>query len=102
MISCAAEIAETCYSSPKPIDFIYERRYDKFNIEGYQTDQELLEKIQTGKGDITVLELGARRIETIYIDTFFSGTTPESPDQDLITGSNNLLEAKAARFSWSL
>jgi len=39
------EISEKCYSSKRPIDFIYERQDDVYNLTAYEDDVELLDKI---------------------------------------------------------
>ena len=42
---CIEDVRETCYSSARPIDFIYERRHDIFSLEKYETDEKLVAKI---------------------------------------------------------
>ena len=71
---CVVPVMPKCKSSPRPIDFIYERKDDIFNIEKYKTDKELVDKIQTGKGDTTFIFTG---FKSLYIQIFFAGTTPE-------------------------
>ena len=73
---CVVPVMPKCKSSPRPIDFIYERKDDIFNIEKYKTDKELRDKIQTGKGDTTFIFTG---FKSLYIQIFFAGTTPEYP-----------------------
>ena len=62
-----------CVTSPMPLDFVYEKKYDSYLLDSkYDTDEKLLEKIQTGKGDLSIYE-GNR---FIYIDGIFSETEP--------------------------
>lgn len=37
--------------TPRPLDFVYERFNDTYNISRYDSDKELIDKIKTGKGD---------------------------------------------------
>ena len=73
---CVVPVMPKCKSSPRPIDFIYERKDDIFNIDKYKTDKELVDKIQTGKGDTTFIFTG---FKSLYIQIFFAGTTPAEP-----------------------
>ena len=64
-------------------------------MDKYKTDEELVLKVQTGKGDPAMYEgLG----NNIFIETFFAGTQPATPRQDYLYGNNNLIGAKALRY----
>ena len=39
---------QVCKNNAKPIDFIYSSELDKYSLEEYRTDEELLIAIQTG------------------------------------------------------
>ena len=66
-----------CEQSPWPLDFVYDRKEDKFNLDPYRSDEDLLMKVRTGKGDERFLYTGYKNI---YIEIFFAGTTPEFPE----------------------
>ena len=78
------------------MDFVYERWNDTYNISRYDTDKELVEKIQTGKGDENLYTW-----QNIYVN-IFGGTTPKDVDQNFITGVNDLEYAKAATITYIL
>jgi len=44
-------IKEKCKTTGSPLAFIYERATDKYELEKYPRDIDLVSKIQTGKGD---------------------------------------------------
>ena len=71
-----------------------------YNISEYKTDAELVRKVQSGKGDELLLYPGP--FQNLYIELIFSGTTPKHPNQDYITGRNDLVAAKAARYGFAL
>ena len=56
-----------------PLDFIYEKGPNKYMLENYVTDEQLLKKVQTGQGD---LETDEGDSLFIYIERIFSGTEP--------------------------
>ena len=72
---CIVKATEKCKSTSKPIDFIYERKTDSFNLDRYQTNDELIGKVQTGKGDATFIHYGYKNI---YIKQVFAGTIPQN------------------------
>ena len=78
------------------MDFIYEKYNDTYNLSRYYDDGELLEKIQTGKGDDKIYT----RFINLYPDIFFGGTIPEEIDQDTISGENDLNLANAASWTY--
>ena len=57
----------------------------------YKDDKELLEKIQTGKGDEEIY----KGFSYLYLDGFVGGTVPDEIEQDLFTGENDLSFAAA-------
>ena len=69
-----------CLQTMRPLDFVYEKYNDTYNITeaAYKDNDELLDKIQTGKGDPEIYK-GYR---LLYVDTFLGGTLPEEVDQD--------------------
>ena len=56
-----------------PLDFIYEKGTNKYMLENYVTDEQLLKKVQTGRGD---LDTDQGDSLFIYIEGIFSGTEP--------------------------
>lgn len=60
----------------KALDFIYNRKLDKYDMSPYKTDADLIRKIQTGKGDPIMYEGYGNNL---FIEIFFSGTTPNAP-----------------------
>ena len=59
---CIVEAPPICSTEPKPIDFIYERKDNVFNIDEYKTNLDLIAKVQTGKGDETFIYYGFNNI----------------------------------------
>ena len=60
------------------MDFIYEKYNDTYNLSRYNDDDELLEKIQTGKGDEDIYT----QFINLYPDLFLGGTVPEEIEQE--------------------
>ena len=79
------------------MDFIYERKTDEYVISKYKTNQQLVQKVQTGKGDETFM-YPQDSYKNLYIQVIFAGTTPQKPYQDLVFGKNDLIAAKASRM----
>jgi len=65
---------DVCVTSDKPLDFIFETETNSYNIAGYDTDEKLVKKVQTGKGDAELYS-GSRYI---YIDGLFASTVPDT------------------------
>ena len=42
---CLPDIEEKCQVTARPIDFIYDRKTDSFDLSKYRNDQELIAKI---------------------------------------------------------
>ena len=84
---CPAQISEKCFHTPSPLDFVYERFNDTYNISRYDDDAELVDKIQTGKGDEEYIY---DAYYYINVDFPFSATYPETVDVDRFTGENDL------------
>ena len=74
-----------------PLDFLYERHNDTYNLSRYDDDKELLDKIQTGKGDEDYIYTDDYRY--IPVTNMFAATYPEDIDQDRIGGANDLVAA---------
>lgn len=84
-----------CTFTSTPLDFIYERHGDLYNLTEYKTDSELIKKVRTGKGDeLLYPEFG----KSLYIEAIFADTYPEEVKQNFVTGKNDISAAKAARF----
>jgi len=89
-------VTSICWiSNFHPLQFIYDRRSNSFDLSKFKSDEELVRKVQSGKGDFYMYEgLG----NNIFIETVFGGTTPKIPKQDYIYGDNDLKAAKAYRY----
>ena len=74
---CIVDAPMTCKTSSKPIDFIYERKNNEFNLNRYTSDNDLIAKVQTGKGDEFAF-YGA--YNNIFVDYTFGGTIPKNPE----------------------
>ena len=55
-----------------PLDFIYEKTLNDYAFEKYDTDEKLLTKIQTGKGDKDIYFGG----NFLYIEGMFADHKP--------------------------
>ena len=73
---CPVKLEPKCFATPRPVDFVYERWNDTYNISRYDNDQELVDKIKTGKGDPYLF----KNHRIIFLDSLFGGTTPEKVD----------------------
>ena len=96
---CLPEIPEKCEVTPRPIDFIYNRTTDTFDLSQYEDDNALIAKVQTGKGD-DFLYVG--KYNNLFVEIMFGGTVPKEPEQDYSSGRNDLYAANAARFFYNL
>ena len=56
-----------------PLDFIYEKNANEYRFDIYDTDEKLLEKVQTGRGDSAIYEGDQRFID---IESVFAGIVP--------------------------
>lgn len=45
------DVLTKCYSTQKPLDFIYYKGSDSYELERFPSDTHLLFKVRTGKGD---------------------------------------------------
>ena len=77
-----------CLWTQRPLDFVYNKYNDTYNIsdEAFADDKELLERIQTGKGDTEIYS----GFLNLYVDNFLAGTVPEDVDQDILYGDNDI------------
>lgn len=65
-----------CITSPSPLDFVYSVEDGKYLIddgEAYDTDEKLIEKIQTGRGDPRLYQ-GAK--DFIYVPSVVGDSDP--------------------------
>ena len=75
------ELSPKCFVTMRLLDFVYEKYNDTYNITeaAVKDNKELLERIQTGKGDPEIYG----GYNYLYLDAFVGGTIPEEIDQDL-------------------
>ena len=85
-----------CFLGLHPLNFIYDRKSNSFRLDGFKTDDDLVKRVQTGKGDAVFIhgDLG----NNIFIEALFGGTSPKIPKQDYVYGDNDLKSAKAYRY----
>ena len=74
---CLPDIPEKCAVTQRPLDFIYDRKTDSFDLSKYDDDEDLIRKIQSGKGDETFMYYEGK---SLYIELIFGGTIPEEPE----------------------
>ena len=56
-----------------PLDFVYEKASNKYLLdEVYDTDEKIVDKIRTGKGDLDIFHGNL----FLHIDSIFSETKP--------------------------
>ena len=72
---------------------------DSYSLDDYLTDEDIIRKIQTGKGDSTFIFYGYKNL---FVEQMFKGTWPSTPEQDVVTGRNNLYAAKMARYEYKV
>jgi len=59
-----------------PLDFIYERESNSYRLDRYESDEELVSKVQTGKGDLSLFA----GTKYLFIDGMFADTVPNEVD----------------------
>ena len=83
-----------CAFGKRPLDFIYEKEKDAYNLDFYETDSHLLYKVRSGKGDPNIYT----GFSSISINSFFGGTIPDKLELDFVTGENDILNARASKY----
>ena len=53
-----------------PLDFVYEKKENDFRLDKYDTDEKLLKKVQTGRGDPEIYDRDQRFLD---IEFMFAG-----------------------------
>ena len=94
-----------CVNSAMPLDFVYEKSSNSYRLDQYNTDQKLLEKVRTGKGDPEIYQGN----NFLFLDGFLADTEPtvltqqSSPNPSSASnelGTNNLERARVTRYSY--
>ena len=93
--ACLEPIEEKCKATGRPLDFIYDRKTDSYDIESFPTELDLIRRVQSGKGDKNYMYYGDK---ILFTEIIFAGTVPEEPVQDYVTGKNDIYRAKSARW----
>jgi len=65
-------------------------------LTAYEDDDELLDKVRTGKGDEKIYPM----FVNIYVEQMFGETIPKDIKQDFIMGDNDLRSAKATLYTY--
>ena len=86
-----------CEKKNYPLDFIYETKFRGYNFKKFRNDDDIVQKVQSGKGDETTIYKKFAKL--LYVQVMFGGTTPKVVEQDYIYGDNDLTSATAVRFS---
>ena len=96
-------IVKRCMNSHMPLDFIYEKSSNSYRLDLYDTDEKLLQKVRTGKGDPSIFK-GSK---FLYLEGFLAEIEPKddfkqqlNPNPINPVGENNLDKAKVARYSY--
>ena len=55
-----------------PLDFLYEKATNDYVLDQFDTDEKLLAKVQSGKGDPSIYEGN----KFLFIEGIFAGTEP--------------------------
>ena len=88
-----------------PLDFIYEKGSNDYDFDQYDTDEKLLAKIQSGKGDNEIFVGGT----FLYIEGMFAEISPSKLFQQTFLnpakpvdyiGTNDLQKAKAVQYAY--
>lgn len=90
------DLGPKCFTTQKPLDFVYEKYNDTYNMTSYRDDNDLLEKIQSGKGDQDIYT----NFVNLYPNLFFFDTVPKEIDQNVQTGKNNIEFARATQWAY--
>ena len=71
---CIPDIPKKCEATQRPLDFVYDRKTDTYDLSQFETDMDLIAKIQSGKGDETFMFYGHKNL---YVELMFAGTIPK-------------------------
>ena len=63
-----------CERSAKPLDFVYNKEIDAYDLSLYQTDEELIKRLHSGQTD---REIYGQSQGTIVINNLFGQIQPE-------------------------
>ena len=70
-----APTRQRCRPGNSPLDFVYENKIKDYNFRKYSTDEDLVKKIRTGKGDETFSKWDGLG-EVLYVKLIFGSTQP--------------------------
>ena len=96
---CLPDIAEKCDVSMRPLDFVYDRFTDEYDLDQFPSDLHLIGRVQTGKGDSKYMYYPGKNL---YPQLFFAGTQPAEVTQNFTSGRNDLYAASATRFAYTI
>ena len=83
------EPLEWCKTTPRLLDFVYDRLTESWKLDDYETNQDLIAKVQSGAGDIL-----SDRTRAVWVQTNYGSTRPKVVEQDNKTFKNDLYAAK--------
>ena len=78
-----------CQTTQRLLNFIYDSRTESYDMTPYKSNDHLIAKVQTGKGD----PLAAKN-RAIFVQTNYAGTRPRSVEQDTSDATNDLYSAE--------
>ena len=86
-----------CMTSPRLLDFFYDRLLESWNLKEYDTDLDVIAKVQSGKGDIL-----SDRTRSIWVKDSYAATRPKVVSQDKETYRNDLYSAEYMIYTMNL
>ena len=75
-------------NSPMPLDFIFEKGSNSYRLDLYDTDEKLLTKVNTGKGDLEIFKGN----KFLYLEGFLAAMEPVPLEQQLYPNPSNPLK----------
>jgi len=60
-------------NSAMPLDFIFEKSSNSYRLDVYDSDEKLVEKVRTGKGDLELFKSN----KFLFLEGFLAATEPE-------------------------
>ena len=84
-------------TTPRLLDFFYDRLTESWNLEGYDTDLDVIAKVQSGKGDIL-----SDKTRSVWVKDNYGATRPREVNQDKVTYRNDLYSAEYMIYQMDL
>jgi hypothetical protein len=91
------QINDACYTSESPLSYVYDQASNSYDLSAYTSDSELLTKIQSGRGDLSIYQGDGSYIKVTGL--FGKNTEPEEVTQDEASGVSDV--SKVCLIIWS-